>query len=68
MQDLMKQDELTIIFSNIEEILMCNTIIYSDMEQIQREDDFLVKSIGDVMVRHVRCLLAFFWLLTCLSV
>ncbi|CAH1756504.1 8066_t:CDS:10 [Entrophospora sp. SA101] len=44
--------ELSTIFSNIQDILICNTEILSDMEQRQNEQEFLVECIGDVMLNH----------------
>src|SRR5687768_14888897 len=44
--------ELSIIFSNIQDILICNTEILSDMEQRQSEQEFLVDCIGDTILNH----------------
>ncbi|CAG8440515.1 4016_t:CDS:10 [Acaulospora colombiana] len=52
MQDLLPKNELEMIFSNIEDILLHNTAILSDLEQRQKEEDYIVKSVGDVLVKH----------------
>lgn len=41
------------IFANIEDILMTNTKIHSDFEDLQRKSDFVVECIGDVLMRHL---------------
>ncbi|CAG8437670.1 15518_t:CDS:10 [Acaulospora morrowiae] len=52
LQDLLPKVELSMIFSNIEDILLHNTAILSDLEQRQKEDKYVVKNIGDILVKH----------------
>ncbi len=46
--------ELKTLFSNIEEILMTNTLILSDFEAVQERDQFYISCIGDKFLKHVR--------------
>lgn len=53
----MSQDERDVVFSNIDDLLICNTALLSDMETRQREKGNVVDSIGDVFLKHVSLLL-----------
>lgn len=52
LQNILSQDELNIIFSNIEDILLCNTAILSDLEQRQKDDKLFVNNVGDILLKH----------------
>jgi hypothetical protein len=47
------QDERDVVFSNIDDLLMCNTALLSDMESRQRDGAQVVDKIGDVFLGHV---------------
>ncbi|KAG9290202.1 hypothetical protein G9A89_022178 [Geosiphon pyriformis] len=53
LQNLLDTHELSTLFSNIEDILLCNTEILSDLEQRQRDEGFFVDTLGDILVKHV---------------
>ncbi|CAG8555372.1 11309_t:CDS:10, partial [Ambispora gerdemannii] len=62
LQNLLDAHELTTIFSNIEDILLCNTAILSDLEQRQRDEGFFVDTLGDILIKHVdnlRCYITY---------
>lgn len=50
----MTQDERDVVFSNIDDLLICNTALLSDMENRQNEKANVVDKIGDVFLKHVR--------------
>ncbi|GBC07924.1 hypothetical protein RclHR1_00780004 [Rhizophagus clarus] len=52
LQSILSLDELGIIFSNIEDILLCNTAILSDLEQRQKDDKLFVNNVGDILLKH----------------
>jgi hypothetical protein len=41
------------VFSNIDDLLICNTALLSDMENRQNEKANVVDRIGDVFLKHV---------------
>jgi hypothetical protein len=47
------QDERDVVFSNIDDLLMCNTALLSDMESRQRDSAQVVDKIGDMFLGHV---------------
>lgn len=47
------QDERDVVFSNIDDLLICNTALLSDMENRQNEKANVVDRIGDVFLKHV---------------
>lgn len=47
------QDERDVVFSNIDDLLICNTALLSDMETRQREEANIVGKIGDIFLKHV---------------
>lgn len=49
----LSQDERDVVFSNIDDLLICNTSLFSDMETRQRERANVVDNIGDVFLTHV---------------
>ncbi|KAG2195516.1 hypothetical protein INT47_002712 [Mucor saturninus] len=46
------QDERDVVFSNIDDLLICNTALLSDMENRQNEKANVVDKIGDVFLKH----------------
>jgi hypothetical protein len=42
-----------VIFSNVEDLLLCNTAILSDLEDRQREGANFVGAVGDIFLTHV---------------
>ncbi|KAI8834668.1 Dbl homology domain-containing protein [Chytridium lagenaria] len=54
-QLLSKQDVDT-IFSNLEDILMTNTIILSDWEEAQKQSDYVIMNIGTLFERNALAL------------
>ncbi|GAA5798518.1 hypothetical protein EDC94DRAFT_593478 [Helicostylum pulchrum] len=48
----LSQDERDVVFSNIDDLLICNTALLSDMETRQNEKANVVDKIGDVFLRH----------------
>ncbi|KAI9256579.1 hypothetical protein BDA99DRAFT_516821 [Phascolomyces articulosus] len=48
----LSRDEQDVVFSNIDELLLCNTALLSDLESRQRESAGVVNSIGDVFLKH----------------
>lgn len=53
MLQVLPSRDLHIIFSNLEELLLCNTELLSAMERRQKSDEFLVSGIGDIFLQHV---------------
>ena len=50
----LSQDERDVVFSNIDDLLICNTALLSDMETRQREQANVIDKIGDIFLQHVR--------------
>ncbi|KAK4521682.1 uncharacterized protein ATC70_004214 [Mucor velutinosus] len=48
----LSQDERDVVFSNIDDLLICNTALLSDMETRQRGQANVVDKIGDVFLKH----------------
>ncbi|CEP12393.1 hypothetical protein [Parasitella parasitica] len=48
----LSQDERDVVFSNIDDLLICNTALLSDMETRQREQANVIDNIGDVFLKH----------------
>lgn len=48
------RDEQDIVFSNIDDLLICNTTLLSDLESRQRDGTGVVGNIGDIFLKHVR--------------
>ncbi|KAI8641561.1 hypothetical protein BD408DRAFT_368111 [Parasitella parasitica] len=46
------QDERDVVFSNIDDLLICNTTLLSDLETRQREQANVIDNIGDVFLKH----------------
>ncbi|CAG8628227.1 2674_t:CDS:2, partial [Racocetra fulgida] len=52
LQSLLSEQDLSTIFCNIQDILLCNTTILSDLEQRQEEDAYFVSKVGDILLKH----------------
>lgn len=50
----LSQEERDVVFSNIDDLLICNTAFLSDMETRQKDQANVVDKIGDVFLTHVR--------------
>ncbi|KAI8338784.1 hypothetical protein EDC96DRAFT_611240 [Choanephora cucurbitarum] len=48
----LSQDERDVVFSNIDDLLICNTALLSDMETRQREQANVIDKIGDIFLQH----------------
>ncbi|KAI8146299.1 hypothetical protein BJV82DRAFT_412188 [Fennellomyces sp. T-0311] len=46
------RDEQDVVFSNIDDLLLCNTALLSDLESRQHEGAGVVSNIGDVFLKH----------------
>lgn len=53
MRKLIATHEISAIFANFEELLVCNSVILSDLEKRQQDDRFVVSKIGELFLRHV---------------
>lgn len=53
------QQDLVGIFNNIEEILMCNSLIVSDFEQLQSDQGGVIHAVGMTFLNHVKALQAY---------
>ncbi|KAJ3408742.1 hypothetical protein HDU80_004687 [Chytriomyces hyalinus] len=56
MAEYLHESELRTIFCNVEEILMANTVIFSDFESAQQQQRYVVNNIGELFLRHARSL------------
>ncbi|CAG8576933.1 3066_t:CDS:10, partial [Cetraspora pellucida] len=52
LQNFLSDQELSTLFCNIQDILLCNTAILSDLEQRQEEDAYFVSKVGDILLKH----------------
>ncbi|CAG8781616.1 7151_t:CDS:10, partial [Gigaspora margarita] len=52
LQNFLSEQELSTLFCNIQDILICNTTILSDLEQRQEEDAYFVSKVGDILLKH----------------
>lgn len=59
LQSLLSERDLRTIFSNVEDILLCNTALLSDLEDRQRDNGLYVDCVGDIMLRHTDGLRAY---------
>ncbi|KAI7900770.1 uncharacterized protein BX663DRAFT_516465 [Cokeromyces recurvatus] len=48
----LSQDERDVVFSNIDDLLLCNTALLSDLESRQREEANVINQIGDIFLNH----------------
>ncbi|CAO3592901.1 unnamed protein product [Absidia cylindrospora] len=52
----LRPNEQDVVFSNIDDLLLCNTAFYSDLETRQRECANVVDCIGDIFLQHAESL------------
>ncbi|CAO3620385.1 unnamed protein product [Cunninghamella echinulata] len=52
----LKQNEQEVVFSNIEDLLICNTTFLSDLETRQRECANVIDCVGDIFLQHAESL------------
>lgn len=50
------RDEQDVVFSNIDDLLLTNTALLSDMEARQNEEANVVFKIGDIFLKHASAL------------
>jgi len=48
--------EITDLFQNIEEILVTNSLLFSDLENAQQSQNFYIERIGRIFLQHVQSL------------
>lgn len=53
MLSLLSQKEITVVFANIEDILLTNTAFMSSLEERQKECRLYVDKIGDILLKHI---------------
>ena len=46
--------DLQVLFLNIEDLLMCDTALYSDLESRQTAMGLFIDGVGDIIVKHAR--------------
>ncbi|KAI5118090.1 hypothetical protein M0805_007740 [Coniferiporia weirii] len=53
MVSMLDEKEITVVFANIEDLLLVNTAFLSSLEERQKECRLYIDSIGDLLVRHM---------------
>ncbi|KAF5349732.1 hypothetical protein D9756_008898 [Leucocoprinus leucothites] len=53
MLELLSRKEITVIFANIEDILLTNTAFVSSLEERQKECRLYIDRIGDILLKHI---------------
>ncbi|EKM83232.1 hypothetical protein AGABI1DRAFT_118549 [Agaricus bisporus var. burnettii JB137-S8] len=53
MLNLLSRKEITVIFANIEDILLTNTAFVSSLEERQKDCRLYVDKIGDILLKHI---------------
>ncbi|TKA51640.1 hypothetical protein B0A53_05517 [Rhodotorula sp. CCFEE 5036] len=53
LQPVLPEKASSIIFANIDDILLFNTVLLSDLEERQRESRLYINTIGDVIEKHM---------------
>lgn len=53
MQEMLSGHELKTIFANIEDLLVYNTQLLSDLEDRQSHSEYIISAIGDIFLKHV---------------
>ena len=53
LKSVLSEKELTLVFSNVEDILLCNVQLLADLEDRQSLEMPIVSKIGDVISKHV---------------
>ncbi|KAG0191810.1 hypothetical protein DFQ28_010924 [Apophysomyces sp. BC1034] len=49
----LSQEEQDVVFANVDDLLLCNTALLSDLEARQRENANVIDSIGDIFIKHI---------------
>ncbi|KAG2021075.1 signal transducer [Coprinopsis cinerea AmutBmut pab1-1] len=52
MLDILSHKEITVVFANVEDILLTNTAFLSSLEERQKECRLYIDRIGDILVNH----------------
>jgi hypothetical protein len=50
---LLEPQELAAIFANLQDLVICNTKILSDLEALQAKDHNMIHRIGETLLKHV---------------
>lgn len=53
MQPVLPEKAARVVFANIDDILLFNTVLLSDLEERQRQSRLYIDTIGDVIERHM---------------
>lgn len=53
MLPLLSRKEVTVIFANIEDILLANTAFVSSLEERQKECRLYIDGVGDILLKHI---------------
>ncbi len=53
MLPLLSRKEITVIFANIEDILLANTAFVSSLEERQKECRLYIDGVGDILLKHI---------------
>lgn len=53
MQPVLPEKAARVVFANIDDILLFNTVLLSDLEERQRQSRLYIDTIGDVVDRHM---------------
>lgn len=53
MLELLSLKEITVIFANIEDILLTNTAFVSSLEERQKDCRLYIDKIGDILLKHI---------------
>ncbi|KAJ3030647.1 hypothetical protein HDV00_008758 [Rhizophlyctis rosea] len=56
LQTMLQPTDVRTLFSNIEEILLVNSLILSDLETVQAEQGFVVSGVGGLFLKHAQSL------------
>ncbi|KAJ3050644.1 hypothetical protein HK097_008351 [Rhizophlyctis rosea] len=59
LQTLLQPSDVKSLFSNLEEILLVNSLILSDLETVQSEQEFVISGIGGMFLKHAQSLDAY---------
>jgi hypothetical protein len=51
--NLLSLKEITVIFANIEDILLTNTAFVSSLEERQKDCRLYVDEVGDILLKHI---------------
>lgn len=65
MLQLLSLKEITVIFANIEDILLTNTAFVSSLEERQKDCRLYIDKIGDILLKHIPSMSVY--LVSCVS-